>query len=152
MARHKAGQVPFQEVLAVKFQRQGAEIDLAKASSTSRTSFYEGRNGLSQVPLAPPPPPLFTPKTTATIIVRLPATAKLFFDGVPTTLKGDYRRFIVNELESGFDYYYDLRATWMENGNEVPPARQTIRFRAGEHREFDFRLPPAERVRPVKQQ
>ena len=86
-------------------------------------------------------PPAFGPTTTtlttsagqaATIDVTVPAEAQLWFDTTLTTKAGTTREFISPPLDPGRDYTYNLRATWLDNGQEVVRQR-AVRVRAGEH-------------------
>ena len=67
-------------------------------------------------------------------MVRLPATATLLFDGMPTMQKGTYRRFVTNDLIPKLKYYYILRATWQENGHDVTRIADLLSLRPGNRR------------------
>lgn len=55
--------------------------------------------------------------------VRVPAGAKIMFEGMNTTSTGEVRQFVSPSLATGFNYTYHVRATWMENGREVNQTR-----------------------------
>jgi uncharacterized protein (TIGR03000 family) len=85
-------------------------------------------------------PPALGPSTTtlttspgqaATIDVTVPTEAQLWFDTTLTTQTGTTRQFITPPLLWGRDYIYNLRATWMESGQEMTRQR-TIHVRPGE--------------------
>jgi uncharacterized protein (TIGR03000 family) len=78
----------------------------------------------------------------ATLVVYLPADARLEVDDQPTRKTGPVRRFTTPPLEPGKRYRYDLRATWTEGGKEVV-REEVARFRAGEEVEVDLRPKPA---------
>src|SRR5262245_44989007 len=74
----------------------------------------------------------------ATIEVRLPASAELFFDDAPTTQRGGVRLFATPLLESGYKYSYQLTARWQTpEGKEHKESRQII-VRAGERTTVDL--------------
>jgi uncharacterized protein (TIGR03000 family) len=56
------------------------------------------------------------PSNRATIVVTLPADAKLTIDGQPTTSTSSTRRFSSPALEPGKTYYYTLKAEVVADG------------------------------------
>jgi uncharacterized protein (TIGR03000 family) len=133
----KEGKLPAREVMTAKYLRLEAEIETSKTKTTQ--SFYPPSEGrLAPLPVAP--------KTTATIVVRVPADARLTFDGVPTVQTGERRRFITGELEPGSLYRFDVRASWKENGQDILRAARTVYFRSGDVKDIDFTQPAAEPV------
>jgi uncharacterized protein (TIGR03000 family) len=70
-------------------------------------------------------------ESAAIIRLRVPANAQVWFDGTATTLTGTTRPFIVNSLEAGKDYGYEIRVRWTEAGKPVEQTRQ-ITFRSGD--------------------
>jgi uncharacterized protein (TIGR03000 family) len=79
--------------------------------------------------------------TTAHVTVKVPADARLWVDGKPTTSTGTVRQFISPALTPGRRYAYDLRARWKEHGREVTQTRQVV-VTAGADVRVDFPLPP----------
>jgi uncharacterized protein (TIGR03000 family) len=85
---------------------------------------------------APAPAPLPAPKKTeevaipATIVVTLPADAKLTIDGNSTTSTSARRIFTSPALEQGQEYVYTLRAEIIREGQMVAET-QNITVRAG---------------------
>lgn len=73
----------------------------------------------------------------ATLIVRVPAEAQLIIGSQSTSQTGRERRFVSPELVPGYDYSYQLEASWVENGREKK-AQRTVRFRPGETAVVDF--------------
>lgn len=67
---------------------------------------------------------------TAVIAVRLPGTAKLFFDGARTRQTGRERTFTTPALDRGKTFHYTVEATWMKEGKPVTQ-KQTVEVRAG---------------------
>jgi uncharacterized protein (TIGR03000 family) len=86
----------------------------------------------------------------ATIIVELPANAKLFVDGKATTSTSEIRRFTSPPLEAGKSYHYDFEAR-VEREGKIVTIPQRVDVRAGEQRAITMSLPnedrPAERKR-----
>jgi uncharacterized protein (TIGR03000 family) len=60
----------------------------------------------------------------ATLIVHLPANARLFVDGKPTRSTSSVRRFFSPPLEAGQNYHYDLRAEMNRDGETVTARRR----------------------------
>jgi uncharacterized protein (TIGR03000 family) len=55
----------------------------------------------------------------ATIVVELPAEAKLLIDGQPTTSGSSQRVFVSPDLDSSRDYHYTLKAEAVRDGKPV---------------------------------
>jgi uncharacterized protein (TIGR03000 family) len=94
---------------------------------------------------------LATRGDVATVRVRVPADARLYFEGELTSAIGPERLFESPPLERGRNYRYDVRAVWDDNGREVIQSR-TVVVRAGETASVNFMSPAAEtptlRTRP----
>ncbi len=73
----------------------------------------------------------------ATILVSLPAAAKLIVDGVPTNSASTQRTFVSPNLEAGSDYFYTLRAEFVRDGQTVVQT-QRVTVRAGETTQANF--------------
>jgi uncharacterized protein (TIGR03000 family) len=90
--------------------------------------------------------------STAEVVVRLPADATLYFEGVPMDLTGPERHFVSPPLIPGRNYQYDVRAVWNDDqGQEVVQDRK-VPVRAGGRVSVDFRTPaanPTLRTRPL---
>src|SRR5262249_20261317 len=81
--------------------------------------------------------------STAQVVVRLPADATLYFEGIPMELTGPERSFVSPPLTPGRNYQYDVRAVWNDDqGHEVVQDRK-VPVRAGGRVTVDFRTPPA---------
>jgi uncharacterized protein (TIGR03000 family) len=74
---------------------------------------------------------------SATMNVRVPADAEIWFEGSKTGQSGTTRTFVSPPLESGRGFTYEVRAHWTENGKEVDQTRQ-VHVRAGEKVDVDF--------------
>jgi uncharacterized protein (TIGR03000 family) len=78
----------------------------------------------------------------ATILVSLPADARLIVDGAPTTSTSERRTLITPELEFGATYVYTMRAEVIRDGDTQTQTQQVI-VRGGETAsvEFNFSTP-----------
>jgi uncharacterized protein (TIGR03000 family) len=76
----------------------------------------------------------------ATIVVDLPAEARLSIDGAPTTSTSEHRVFVSPELNPGRDYHYTLKAEILRDGKPVAVA-QEVAVRAGEETYVTLALP-----------
>jgi uncharacterized protein (TIGR03000 family) len=73
----------------------------------------------------------------ALVEVSVPPNAEVWFDDLKTKQSGDTRTFRSPELEPGKTYLYDVKAKWVENGDEVTRTR-TVRVQAGRAVQVDF--------------
>jgi uncharacterized protein (TIGR03000 family) len=72
------------------------------------------------------------------IRVRVPADARVWFDGDPTSQSGTDRVYTTPDLpDVQKRYRYTLRASWTAGGKPVTRSR-TVVFRAGEQVTVDF--------------
>lgn len=67
----------------------------------------------------------------ATIVVSLPADAKLTFDGEATASSSSQRVFVSPSLPAGQEYHYTLQAEVVVDGKAVTVSK-TVAVRAGE--------------------
>lgn len=86
------------------------------------------------------PPPQGRGPAPATIIVRLPADARLLIDEAATRSTSSVRTFQTPPLEPGKEFSYTLRAERLRNGQPVA-VRQEITVRAGEVTRVELRFP-----------
>jgi uncharacterized protein (TIGR03000 family) len=70
------------------------------------------------------PPATGQPDTTAEVTVNVPADARVWFDGTPTTLTGPVRHFRSPPLTPGSRYNYDVRVSWSKDGHDVIRTQQ----------------------------
>ncbi len=75
--------------------------------------------------------------TTATVVVQVPADARLYFDGVEMKKVGSVRTFNTPPLEPGLNYGYDVKATVDRNGTTLT-ATQHVNVQAGKTVSVDF--------------
>jgi uncharacterized protein (TIGR03000 family) len=81
--------------------------------------------------------------TVAYVDVKLPADATLWVEDVKMSQRGALRQFVSPPLDPDRNYTYSIRASWMENGQEVVRDRE-VRVRAGDRTEVDLMtMPPA---------
>lgn len=73
----------------------------------------------------------------ATIVVNVPAQAKVTVDGVVTSSTSTQRTFVSPALEVGGEYYYNLRAEIVRDGQTVVET-QRVTVRAGETTQATF--------------
>jgi uncharacterized protein (TIGR03000 family) len=78
----------------------------------------------------------------ATIVVELPADAKLLIDNEATTSTGSSRIFQSPALNPGREYHYTIKAEVVRNGKPVK-AEQVVTVRAGEITPVTLTVPPA---------
>jgi uncharacterized protein (TIGR03000 family) len=78
----------------------------------------------------------------ATIVVRLPADAKLTIDDNPTQSTSDERRFVSPPLPPGREFRYVLKASIVRKGETVT-ATQNVMVRAGKESEVTLEFPGA---------
>jgi uncharacterized protein (TIGR03000 family) len=71
------------------------------------------------------------------ITIRVPAEAKIWFDGDETAQTGTTRVFVSPLLDPGRDYQYEVRAQWKDGEGTVERTRR-LRFRAGDTIALEF--------------
>jgi uncharacterized protein (TIGR03000 family) len=75
-----------------------------------------------------------------TLIVSLPADAKLLIDGYQTASTSGERTFVSPALKKGKDYYYTLKAELVRNG-QAQTVTQQVKVRAGEETRVTLDIP-----------
>ncbi|HEX4612543.1 MAG TPA: TIGR03000 domain-containing protein [Urbifossiella sp.] len=88
------------------------------------------RSGLRPAGGFGPPAAAVSIGSRATILVRLPADARLYADGTALRLTGSERRFTTPELPAGMEYTYRMTAEYERNGEVVSVTRR-VAVRAG---------------------
>jgi uncharacterized protein (TIGR03000 family) len=78
----------------------------------------------------------------ATIIVTLPAEAKLLIDNAPTTSTSNTRVFVSPSLTPGKEFHYELKAEVVRDGKTVTAAK-TVAVRAGAETRVQIDMPEA---------
>jgi len=79
--------------------------------------------------------------TQATIVVNLPADARLTFDGEQTASTSSQRIFVTPELKPGTDYSYVAKAEAVRDGKPVVLDEKKITIRAGQTTEVTLGSP-----------
>jgi uncharacterized protein (TIGR03000 family) len=87
----------------------------------------------------PPKPP--TDPNSATLTVRVPADAEIWFDEMKMTLTGMVREYVTPPLTPGQEYSYMVRARWTAEGRVFDQTHK-ISFRPGQSILVDFLTPP----------
>jgi uncharacterized protein (TIGR03000 family) len=78
----------------------------------------------------------------ASLTVRVPDDAEIWFDDTKMTTTGTIREFVTPRLEPGKDYSYMVRARWTSANGKVFDQTHKIGFRAGQAVLVDFLTPP----------
>jgi uncharacterized protein (TIGR03000 family) len=73
----------------------------------------------------------------ASLHVRVPADAEMWFEGNKTTQDGLSRRFVTPPLRAGDAYVYRVRVRWLDGGQPIDVTRQVL-VSAGDQIELDF--------------
>ena len=84
-----------------------------------------------------------TPANAATIDVKVPPDATLWFDDTQTTQTGSLRQFVTPPLDPNKNFAYDVRARWREADRDVDQKRH-VTVRANEQAFVDFTARPAD--------
>ena len=92
--------------------------------------------------MAPAPAPGTTTSNTRAdglLAVSVPQDAKVFVNGQVTTSTGETRQYVSRDLNSGFNYTYEVRAEVVRDGRTVEQVKK-IDMRAGQtaNLAFDF--------------
>lgn len=85
----------------------------------------------------PPRRAAVTSANIAEIEVRVPRDARVWFDGVESTLAGTQRDFATAPLPQGLFTTYEIRAIWNEDGREIDQIRR-LNVSAGGRYVVDF--------------
>jgi len=72
-----------------------------------------------------------------TVVVQLPADAKLYVDGQLAPLTSASRSFVTPDLQTGRDYYYTLKAEATRDGRTVAQSKKVV-VRAGAVANVEF--------------
>jgi uncharacterized protein (TIGR03000 family) len=81
--------------------------------------------------------------------VQVPRDAELWFDGHKTQQTGTDRQFLSPPIVPNYNYSYDIRARWLDNGRPVERTR-TVNAQAGQQVRVDFlRDQPNDKPREV---
>jgi uncharacterized protein (TIGR03000 family) len=76
-----------------------------------------------RAPVAAPAVGLTQADESATVVVNVPDGAELWFDGQKTIQTGTRRSFTTPVLEKGHSYHYEVRASWIKDGQRIEETR-----------------------------
>lgn len=114
-------------------------------------------------PVNPPPPPMNPPvdgdplppmgdapvedgtslrRADGTLVVEVPADAKIYVNNRLTSTPGEVREYVSKNLIRGYNYTYEVRAELEIDGKTVTETKK-IDLRAGQHQKLAFNLNPA---------
>jgi uncharacterized protein (TIGR03000 family) len=100
-------------------------------------SGYYNPNDLLSLPQGSGPAP-------CQVEIRVPPTAKVWFDGDATTQTGNMRLYSSPPIQTGKTFTYQVTAKWMDGDKEVAQTR-TVEVRAGRTTVVDFTQPAPEK-------
>jgi uncharacterized protein (TIGR03000 family) len=105
-------------------------------STTPPTAAPSGGNA----PVTPPDGSTAIVPSRATVLsLKVPKDAQVFINDHQTRTKGDVRRYVSRNLETGRAYYYHVKATVVRNGKKIERS-ELVSLQAGQAEvvEFDF--------------
>jgi uncharacterized protein (TIGR03000 family) len=73
----------------------------------------------------------------ATVVIKLPADAKLYFDDRPTRQTGAERTYVTPELTPGKEYVYQVKIEYTRDGRMMTQAK-SVSVRAGQTSRVEF--------------
>jgi uncharacterized protein (TIGR03000 family) len=73
----------------------------------------------------------------ATIVLKLPADAKVYFDGKATRQTGAERTYITPDLSSDKEYHYDVEIEYVRDGRTMTETKR-VTVRGGQTARLDF--------------
>jgi uncharacterized protein (TIGR03000 family) len=79
------------------------------------------------------------------LAVNVPDDAKIFVNGMATSSTGLARQYFSRDLQTGFNYTYEVKAEVVRDGKTVEQVK-TINLRAGQTAELAFDFPAADAV------
>jgi uncharacterized protein (TIGR03000 family) len=82
--------------------------------------------------------PLKAEGSTASIQVRVPANAEIWFDNQKMSQTGSLRDFVSPPLETGKQFTYNLRVRWTDSSGKVIDQTKQVEVQAGQQSTADF--------------
>ncbi len=125
----KPGEPPTREQLEAQIRRMKEAIQMMEKQLESTK------------PMKPVPEEEVSTPTPGHVVVKLPAEAKLFVDGVACPLTSAQRSFDTPPLEPGKTYYYSLKAETIREGRSVAETKR-VTVRAGQETVVEFESKP----------
>ncbi len=120
----------------------GSTLDVRRLPALLTANRDVLANELARLRVARAPEGAATAPSTsyATVVISLPADAKLTANGQATTTTSDRRVFITPELQTGKSYSYVFKMTVERNGKTIEDTRRVV-VRAGEESKVAFDTP-----------
>jgi len=103
------------------------------ASAVETRSYYPSEDLVPAAPAAPA-------AATATVAVRVPPDADVWFNGYRTRQRGELREYESPPLPADRDFHYDVRARWVD-GDRVVDRTRSVTVRADGRTDVDFLRP-----------
>lgn len=122
------------------FNRCSRSHGCAHSCATTCTVVVPATTKPMPKPETVPPPKKGAVAAPATILVSLPAGARLIVDGTPTTSVAERRTLVTPELDFGTTYVYSMRAEIVRDGETVVRT-QDVTVRGGETTSVQFQFP-----------
>jgi uncharacterized protein (TIGR03000 family) len=82
------------------------------------------------------------PVEPARINIRVPSDARVAVNGVPMAQTGPVRQYVSAPLEAGYQYSYDIRASWMTPAGPVNNSR-TVWVNPGDNVTVNLNMAPS---------
>ncbi|MCI0357769.1 MAG: TIGR03000 domain-containing protein, partial [Planctomycetaceae bacterium] len=104
----------------------------------------------SVVPMTPAPAPAPGAETSirradGMLAVSVPSDAKIYVNGQSTTSTGAERQYVSRDLQTGFNYTYEVKAEVVRDGKTIEQ-KKSINLRAGQTAELAFDFPAADTI------
>jgi uncharacterized protein (TIGR03000 family) len=104
-------------------------------------------------PMTPsnPPPVPGTPQETSyrradgLLAVNVPQDAKVYVNGLPTNSTGAERQYVSRDLQSGYNYTYEVKAEIVRDGKTIEEVKK-VNLRAGQTAELAFNFPAGDSI------
>jgi uncharacterized protein (TIGR03000 family) len=104
-----------------------------------------------EIPPAPAPAPGYAPapgtgqgvsntRVDGLLAVNVPEDAKIYVNGQATTSTGSSRQYVSRDLQSGFNYSYEVRAEVVRDGRTIEQVKK-VDLRAGQTANVAFDFP-----------
>jgi uncharacterized protein (TIGR03000 family) len=119
----------------------GGGMIMAPAGTAPKMEGGKKPEGIKAPTPGTPKPEAFLP-TPATIVVSLPAEAKLTIDGAATKSTSATRVFASPALEPGKEFVYNLKAELVRDGQTLTATKQ-VTVRAGDETNVTLEFPEA---------
>jgi uncharacterized protein (TIGR03000 family) len=119
-----------------------ASSPAAHAVSPTRTAKAEPARPSREPTESIGPPEELEGPARATLVVHLPAEARVTINDAVTRLTSDTRTFVSPPLKRGEEYHYTLKAELTRDGRTLTSSKR-VSVRAGEEKQVTLTFPPA---------